>query len=481
MPLSSSSPLLGTNAPLDDNDDDDEEDEEDEEDDEDGEGDGDLALFLEMEAEAKRQARLSIIEAERKHNEEEEEKEKEEEEEEEGRHRAASPLFREEEGDATTTTPATADTDDGHDGNHSTLHVTSTAAQRAHMRWRLLKKGMLANQCDVDMDAVHAAAKHQPPVVVHPVLQVWLKLIGTVMAVEKSRARDIHNIFDGDNDGKLTREDVYGASQFFGLGFTPQEADALFDFLDTNKDGFIDVSEFSRHVRIVFVRSEFFSDCGAGDGAPVVLANELISQIASSSPTHASPNTSTHDLSERADGAVLRPGMSGGALDMPSPSVVRRRSRRSSSLRREQRHNSGGHGAGDSSQQQQEQEQGQKEEGEGKGAEEDGRGDGEGKARGGREGEGEEQLVGKEERHWNDSDTRSDAESEHVSLASQRQEDGDSDDGDAVQVQTHVNGNGALLHCDSSSGDAAGRQGDAHFTPLVSPTKGIVLEAPSPL
>ena len=208
---------------------------------------------------------------------------------------------------------------------------------------------------------------------------------------------------------------------------------------------------------------------------------QLISQIASSSPTHASPNTSTHDLSERADGAVLRPGMSGGALDMPSPSVVRRRSRRSSSLRREQRHNSGGHGAGDSSQQQQQQEQGQKEEGEGKGAEEDGRGDGEGKARGGREGEGEEQLVGKEERHWNDSDTRSDAESEHVSLASQRQEDGDSDDGDAVQVQTHVNGNGALLHCDSSSGDAAGRQGDAHFTPLVSPTKGIVLEAPSPL
>lgn len=188
----------------------------------------------------------------------------------------------------------------GHVGEEETpnhLEVTTRTAERAYERWRMLKKGMLGNKCDVDMEAVHQAEKHRrQPITVRPLLITWLKLVGTVMAVEKARARDIHNIFDGDNDGKLTRSDLYGASQHFNLGFTPQEANALFEFLDSNRDGYIDVMEFSKHVRVVHVRSEFFSDRRVHNTSAVVSANELISRIGTDSgkpdPLSLTPNTS---------------------------------------------------------------------------------------------------------------------------------------------------------------------------------------------
>ncbi|EGD79770.1 hypothetical protein PTSG_10755 [Salpingoeca rosetta] len=262
------------------------------------------------------------------------------------------------------------DTDDGslfgrvrENESPNELEVTTTTAKRAYDRWRMLKKGMLTNMCDVDMEALHQAdvkntrrrkgkqsanasaisnvsssnrgslrgnghngsfshshnnshnasmrsagggdgGVTNASITVRPLLITWVKLIGTVMAVEKSRARDIHNIFDGDNDGKLTRADVYGASQFFNLGFTPQETNALFDFLDANRDNYIDVGEFCKHARVVYVRSEFFSDKRVRGTKRVVPANELISRI--------SVDYSTHDDTSSDPGAGVGVGVGGG-------------------------------------------------------------------------------------------------------------------------------------------------------------------------
>lgn len=126
---------------------------------------------------------------------------------------------------------------------------------------------------------------------VRPILTAWLTLLSTIMAVEKTTARSIHSIFDSNNDGRLTRNDLYAVFKYFDLGFSPQDVNILFEFLDSNKDGFIDVIEFSRHVTVAQIPSEIFYTKKKRNESECVLANELISNISRDSIT--SPNSST--------------------------------------------------------------------------------------------------------------------------------------------------------------------------------------------
>jgi hypothetical protein len=54
----------------------------------------------------------------------------------------------------------------------------------------------------------------------------WHRMVGVVMAVEKSRARDVFRLLDGDRDGKLRRKEIYAAARHFELGFNPYEVRA---------------------------------------------------------------------------------------------------------------------------------------------------------------------------------------------------------------------------------------------------------------
>ena len=63
---------------------------------------------------------------------------------------------------------------------------------------------------DVDIDLAELVLK-------------WHRMVGVIMAVEKSRARDVFRLLDGDRDGKLRRKEMYAAARHFELGFNPYE------------------------------------------------------------------------------------------------------------------------------------------------------------------------------------------------------------------------------------------------------------------
>lgn len=136
--------------------------------------------------------------------------------------------------------------------------LTEEKIRRTQRRWRQIKRGLLQEYCNLKIEEFDPAQANHP-INLPRLLLKWRRLIGIIAAVEKMRIRDIFVRFDTDNDGSLDRCEIYGASRLFELGFDAYESNALFDALDTNKDGGIDLPEFTADVKIVHEASEFFS------------------------------------------------------------------------------------------------------------------------------------------------------------------------------------------------------------------------------
>lgn len=217
--------------------------------------------------------------------------------------------------------------------------LTSAHVAAAYKRWRALTQGMLRDLCTVDMEAF----RHPPAdlkIAIGPLMLKWHRLIGLIMAVEKMRCKDVHLRFDTDNDGRVSRSDIYAASRYFHLGFNPYEANALFDALDTNNDNGLDQAEFAAHVRIVHLPSEFLPQHkeDKSRGAHKLLEQQLAEESPTRFDSRSSRKWSRDSLPldqvtmrgrTASAGERSRPAVSGPS----SPEAIRRRNSRAGSMR----------------------------------------------------------------------------------------------------------------------------------------------------
>jgi hypothetical protein len=195
--------------------------------------------------------------------------------------------------------------------------ITEANVVAARRRWRALTRGVLRDHCHVDMNAFREC----PPEVqieLGFLLLKWNRLIGIIMAVEKSRAKDVHHRFDSDGDGRVSRSDVYAASNYFDLGYNPYEANAVFDYLDTNGDDGLDQTEFARHVRIVHVPSEFLAE----EASPT--AHKVLEESLAESRLTRFDSLSSRRMSKASVQDGSRPGSREALIGGSSPDSTRR-------------------------------------------------------------------------------------------------------------------------------------------------------------
>eukprot|EP00045_Choanoeca_perplexa_P011811 m.126652 g.126652 ORF g.126652 m.126652 type:complete len:852 (+) comp15777_c0_seq1:115-2670(+) len=137
------------------------------------------------------------------------------------------------------------------------LALSAEEHRRTRCKWEMLSyKALMEYMGEVDLRP-YKRIPDDVDIDLPDLVLKWHRMIGVIMAVEKSRARDVFRLMDGDKDGKLRRKEVYATARHFELGFNPYEVNALFDYLDVNGDNRIDLGEFCRHVRVVHVTSDF--------------------------------------------------------------------------------------------------------------------------------------------------------------------------------------------------------------------------------